>query len=249
VWAGEVGQGADPRSMRLKELVGELQQVRTWPKPKSELEQYPTPPDIAAHMLFAVEDRDGLEGVLVADLGCGGGILGIGAAMMGAAHVLAVDIDEQVLAVAAQNVAEFDVPVDVLGCDVLQLSIHAPAPGTDRATTGSTASGRSVGGAFDVVLMNPPFGTRPENNGLDVAFLRAGYALCRSGGSLYTLHKTSTRAFIGKTAAELGAEGEVIAELKFEIPRMYKHHRKASADVDVDFWRIHKPGGYEQDET
>ena len=52
------------------------------------------------------------------------------------------------------------------------------------------------------------------------------------------MHKTSTRAFIKKRCAEWGCEASVVAELKFEIPKMYKHHRKASLDVDVDFWRV-----------
>jgi len=248
-------------NMKLKQLIAELQGVQTWRQPKSDLEQYPTPPDIAAHMLFAADAEDGLDGALVADLGCGGGVLGIGAAMMGAAHVIAVDIDPQALEVAAENVAELEVPVDVIACDVLQLTFRKPAgsrggggaAACGGAVDGSPSAAEETGdggcspfsagrrwmGAFDIILMNPPFGTRPESNGLDVAFLRAGLALCRPGGSVYTLHKTSTRAFIGKTAAELGAIGTVVAELKFEIPKMYKHHRKASVDVEVDFWRIH----------
>ena len=30
----------------------------------------------------------------------------------------------------------------------------------------------------------------------------------------------------------------VVAELKFALPKMYKHHKKASLDVAVDFWRL-----------
>ena len=100
--------------MKIKELVGELQAVRTWEQPKVELEQYPTPPDIAAHMLFAADAEGDVEDALVADLGCGGGILGIAAAMMGAAHVVGVDIDPAALDVAAENVADAEVSVDPL---------------------------------------------------------------------------------------------------------------------------------------
>ena len=66
-------------SMKLKGLIAELQGVQTWRKPKVELEQYPTPPDVAAHMLFAADAQGDLQDALVADLGCGGAILGIGA--------------------------------------------------------------------------------------------------------------------------------------------------------------------------
>ena len=61
---------------------------------------------------------------------------------------------------------------------------------------------------------------------------------CAAEGAVYSLHKTSTRAFIKKKCTEWGCEATVVAELKFEIPKMYKHHRKASVDVNVDFWRV-----------
>ena len=33
-------------------------------------------------------------------------------------------------------------------------------------------------GPYDLVLMNPPFGTQRESGGVDMAFLRAGLMLC-----------------------------------------------------------------------
>ena len=93
-------------------------------------------------------------------------------------------------------------------------------------------------GAYDLVLMNPPFGTQQASNGIDMRFLRAGLALCAPDGAVYSLNKTSTRRFIAKTAASWGASARVVAELQFEIPRMYKHHKHASLDVEVDFWRF-----------
>ena len=318
--------------MRLKQLVGELQRCETWAKPKVELEQYPTPPEIAAHMLLAAHAEGDLEGRLVADLGCGGAVLGIGAALLGAEHVLAVDVDEAALEVAAQNIEDAEVPVDLLHCDVLQLAARthtdatsaapsnpaasaAPASPTARAADmavvsppraawaelprsfiesalpsnaeftaslslndvdraaleleaeqrheaerreprGEPTPVHGVGaradalpaapdangagsGSFDCVLMNPPFGTQKHSNGADVAFLRAGLQLCCRGGAVYSLHKTSTRAFVGKHALEWGAtDARVVAELQFSIPKMYRHHKKASLDVAVDFWRM-----------
>ena len=46
----------------------------------------------------------------------------------------------------------------------------------------------------DVVVMNPPFGTRRK--GADLAFLRAAFRLAT--GSVYSLHKSSTRAYLQK---------------------------------------------------
>lgn len=59
---------------------------------------------------------------------------------------------------------------------------------------------------------------------------------------VYSLHKTSTRAYIARTAAAWGVGCRVVAELQFEIPKMYKHHRHASLDVAVDFWRFAPQG-------
>ncbi len=42
--------------------------------------------------------------------------------------------------------------------------------------------------------MNPPFGTRRK--GADAAFLRAAFRLAT--GSVYSLHKSSTRAYLQK---------------------------------------------------
>ena len=52
------------------------------------------------------------EGKRVIDLGAGTGMLSIGAALLGASHVLALDIDPEALEVAQQNVDEYeDLPV------------------------------------------------------------------------------------------------------------------------------------------
>ena len=101
---------------------------------------------------------------------------------------------------------------------------------------------------FPCVPDRPYKRTRSESHGADVAFLQAGLRLCRPGGAVYSLHKTSTRPFIAKKAAEAGGEASVVAELRFEIPRMYKHHRQPSKDVAVDFWRVQRGGGGEEEE-
>ena len=52
--------------------------------------------------LEALEDIS-LEGVSVLDMGCGNGILGIGALLLGAKDVLAVDIDKNAVDIAVKN--------------------------------------------------------------------------------------------------------------------------------------------------
>eukprot|EP00002_Diphylleia_rotans_P035114 TRINITY_DN7627_c0_g1_i1.p1 TRINITY_DN7627_c0_g1~~TRINITY_DN7627_c0_g1_i1.p1 ORF type:complete len:207 (-),score=58.25 TRINITY_DN7627_c0_g1_i1:30-650(-) len=203
--------------MKLKELQGALQLCRYFEKPKLELEQYPTPPEIAARMLYAIETSyEDIEGKSVLDLGCGGAILACGSAILGAEYVLGIDIDPDALELAKSNIEELEVDVDLLQANVIttDLSMHAKM--------------------FDTVIMNPPFGTRAK--GADMAFLKRGVDV--ASGAVYSLHKSSTREHIMKKAAEWNTKGEVVAELRFNIPALYKFHQKKSVDVEVDLIKL-----------
>lgn len=71
--------------MKLKELETWLQEVSGFESPKLKLEQYETPAHIAARMVHTMESSFGdLDGKIVADLGCGCGMLMIGTVLMGA---------------------------------------------------------------------------------------------------------------------------------------------------------------------
>ena len=74
--------------MKLKQLETLLTSVDGFTSPKVLLEQYETPCHIASHMLFQAQAEYGdLAGKTVADLGCGCGMLSVGAAVMGASTV------------------------------------------------------------------------------------------------------------------------------------------------------------------
>lgn len=207
--------------MKLKELESHLQQVEEFEDPKILLEQYPTRPHIAACMLHTMAASFGdLEGRTVADLGCGCGVLSLGAVMLGADFVTGFDVDPDALATFQQNLEEFEMEqVDLVMCDVARL-------------------GGEWRGKVDTVVMNPPFGTK-HNKGLDMKFLQAGLSLATT--AVYSLHKTATRAHVVSQAAALGAEAQVLAELRYDLPNTYKHHKKSSVDIQVDFIRFSWP--------
>lgn len=209
--------------MKLKELESLMQDIAPFENPKIDLEQYPTGPHLASRLLFAVANSyDEFDGQTVIDLGCGTAMLSIGAAMLGAQHVVGVDVDDNALQVAQQNVDEYDdpLPIDFIRCDVRQVAAQARL----RA---------------DTVLMNPPFGTRRK--GADMEFLRAAFALSRN--SVYSLHKSSTRDYIQRFAErELRASSaEVLAQLRYDLPASYKFHKEKSRDIEVDLWRFEVP--------
>lgn len=203
--------------MKLWQLESLLQELDGFERPKLALEQYVTPPHIAARLLFAAETSHGdLSGRSVADLGCGPGVLAAGAAALGAGSVLGVDIDADALETARSNLEEAGVTgVDLLHADVTRLNqLHR--------------------GSVDTVLTNPPFGTK-RNAGADMAFLLAGLRLATT--AVYSLHKRSTRKHVRKQAEEWGARADVVAELRYDLPSTYRFHKKSSVDIEVDLWR------------
>lgn len=153
------------------------------------------------------------------DLGCGTGMLSIGAAMLGATCVIGVDVDQDALEIAQRNVSDFDppLPIEFINCDVASLSLQPQLQA-------------------DTVIMNPPFGTRKK--GIDIDFLRAAFKISKS--SVYSLHKSSTRPYIMRVAQhELGAtSAQVLAQLRYDLPSSYVFHKQKTKDIEVDLWRF-----------
>lgn len=75
-------------------------------------------------------------------------------------------------------------------------------------------------------------------------FLKMGLELADT--AVYSLHKTATREHILKVSADLGVKAQVVAELRYDIPATYKHHKKKSVDIEVDFIRFQpKPASWQ----
>jgi len=74
--------------MKLRQLESLLGSVDAFEKPKFALEQYPTSAHLAACIVHTAAGFGDVEDRVVVDLGCGGGVLALGAALCGAAHVV-----------------------------------------------------------------------------------------------------------------------------------------------------------------
>ncbi|XP_077813295.1 rRNA N(6)-adenosine-methyltransferase METTL5 isoform X1 [Macaca mulatta] len=171
-----------------------------------------------ACMLYTIHNTyDDIENKVVADLGCGCGVLSIGTAMLGAGLCVGFDIDEDALEIFNRNVEEFELTnIDMVQCDVCLLS-------------------NRMSKSFDTVIMNPPFGTK-NNKGTDMAFLKTALEMART--AVYSLHKSSTREHVQKKAAEWKIKIDIIAELRYDLPASYKFHKKKSVDIEVDLIRF-----------
>ncbi|KAK7586242.1 hypothetical protein V9T40_004118 [Parthenolecanium corni] len=203
--------------MKLNKLEQYLQDIETFDCPKIKLEQYMTPPHIAACMLHTIQSSfEDIEDKMVADLGCGSGMLLTGSLLMDAAFCSGFDIDPGALRICAKNVSEFEfTSYDLLACDITMLD-------------------EKFYNLYDTVVMNPPFGT--SSKGMDVEFLKS--AMNISSGSVYSLHKSSTRDYITSKARQWHVKNQVIAELRFNLPHSYSFHKKKTVDIAVDLHRF-----------
>ena len=201
--------------MKLKHLENNLQDFKVFSNPKIQLEQYPTTPHLAACLIFTAHNTfDDIQDKTIVDLGVGCGILTGATCMMGSGFNICVDIDEDALNVCRTNFNDFEIGADLIHSNVKDIkNLKA-----------------------DTVIMNPPFGTK--NPGIDYLFLKKAAEI--SNHAIYSMHKSSTRTFIEKKSKELNLESQVLAQLQFDIPAMYKCHKKDNVVVQVDLWRFNK---------
>eukprot|EP00246_Nothoceros_aenigmaticus_P005418 TRINITY_DN1746_c0_g1_i5.p1 TRINITY_DN1746_c0_g1~~TRINITY_DN1746_c0_g1_i5.p1 ORF type:complete len:207 (-),score=29.13 TRINITY_DN1746_c0_g1_i5:270-890(-) len=203
--------------MKLKQLESILGQIQQFESPKIGLEQYSTGAHIASRMIYlAANTYKDIVDKVVADFGCGCGTLGIAASLLDAGYVVGIDVDSDALAVAQTNTVDFEVSMDFVQGSLGNLVWKGPA--------------------VDTVIMNPPFGTRKK--GADMEFLSA--ALKIAGQAVYSLHKSSTREHVKLAAVRTfgAASAEVLCELRYNLPTMYKFHKKQEVDIAVDLWRF-----------
>jgi len=200
--------------VKRRELEVLLSRVEGHPKPRVILEQYQTPPHLAASLLHtAAYIFHDVEGKTICDLECGTGILAIGASLLGASYVVGLDLDAEAVYVAKKNAERLGVEnVDwVVG--VLE----------------------ALKDGFDVVVENPPFGVKKR--GADSLFLRKALTLAPV---VYSVHKTGNRKYLESLVRRLG--GRITAAFKSEIaiPHMFPFHRKPKRRVEVEVYRVER---------
>lgn len=202
--------------MKLWELESVLQTLDLFESPKVILEQYPTPPEVASRILHILSEA--IAEKTVVDLGCGTGMLSIGASLVGADRVIGFDIDSEALSIANENLRKLDLEDDNISF------IHGDVSDIDFIR--STLS--EVEGDI-VVISNPPFGTRSK--GADITFLETASKI---SSVAFTMHKSSTREHILKSAKALGGSATAVYGIDFPIPAMYNFHKEKTKSIKVD---------------
>jgi putative methylase len=180
--------------------------------PNPVLEQYPTDSEVAATFLWDAYMRGHIKGKTIVDLGCGTGVLGIGCLLLGAAKVFFVDIDSDALSVAEKNLRKIE--------DQLPDSFGEVEFFNDDVSSFFTP--------VDVVVMNPPFGTKDA--GRDVQFLDKAFDLAPV---VYSMHKSVTKDYIQAYAEKKGFSVIIAQETAFMLKNTMPYHEKHIERIDV----------------
>jgi len=192
-----------------------LADVEGFRDPSAALEQYPTPADIAAHVLHLADLHGDLAGRTVADLGAGTGMLALGAATRNPERVVAVERDPAALAVAREN--ETRVDPDVAVDWVLGDATRPPLA------------------AVDTLVMNPPFGAQRGQRHADRAFLDAAADVAAVS---YSIHNAGSKEFVESFAADRGAELTHAFAADFDVDRQFEFHTSETETLDVEAFRV-----------
>lgn len=208
--------------LKRSELTRRLAQMEGFPRPEARLEQVPTPPEEASALLWEALSRGDLQGRRVADLGAGTGTLAIGAALLGAADVVAVEMDPSALEVGRRN------------------SLRAGARVEWRQQELMEAGSGSLGLEAETVVMNPPFGAQRKH--ADRPFLEAAVAAlpASGGGAIYLLANAASQAFIERWSIARHLTIEEHRRSRWLLPPTFSHHREARGRVDVDRWILRR---------
>ena len=210
-----MGRPAQKRLVRKRFLERELSKIETLPIPKTNLEQYTTPSRVAAGALYlAAYVYDDIINKTILDLGCGTGMLSIGAALLCAKEVFGVDIDRASISLAQKNAKKL---------------------GVEEQTNWIVADIDVIKGDFETIIQNPPFGV--QKRGADRVFITKSLEL---GKIIYSFHKSgsSNRKFIKRFIEEHGGKITTIFPMKMDIPRIFKFHTKTKRIVQVDLYRM-----------
>jgi len=193
--------------MKKKQLEIALERLEGFSKPSFQREQYATPASVAAEMLYLA----GLRGDLgtVCDLGCGTGVLAVGAALLGAKSI-GVEIDAGALAAARRNAEKLGLDVDFIRADVNSVSLKG----------------------IDTVIMNPPFGAQKASSG-DRAFLSKAQKIART---IYSLHNLGSMGFVSSFVKPCVVQE--VYRIPFPMKRCFEFHSQDLKIIEVELYRI-----------
>jgi putative methylase len=192
--------------------------------PILELEQYSTQGNLAARWIRLAKDMgDITTGCTVADIGCGTGVLGLGALFCGASKAIMIDIDQSALDIVYDNAGSAGLTenVEIICSDVAAVTLEHT----------------------DLILCNPPWGT--QKMGADAPFLEV---IRNTGVPSYLLHSSGAK----HVAARFHSWGWDVHEMfseHFDLGSAHTHHTRRRVTTQASLWRLLPPDATSPDRS
>ena len=199
--------------MNKKQLAVILSKLDSIKNPKVSLEQYNTDSEIASQILWTAFLNNDVKNKVIADLGCGNGILGIGALIFGAKKVYFIDTDEESISICKSNIKNLDLEnFIIVKEDIKEFNKEG-----------------------DVVIQNPPFGVKKEH--ADKRFIEKAFKVAKK---IYSIHKIESLNFIKSISKDYGFK--LVSILKFTLPikKTYSFHKKKIYELPVGCFILYK---------
>ena len=202
------------RIIRTKHLAMRLSQLVELDEFSPILEQYQTEGQLAARWLSTINSESPLDGMKVVDIGAGNGILGLGAALLGASKVTLIEVDKQAVEIAKEN---SDAIAIETGCkiEVVEQKVVRWPDNLDA----------------DIIIMNPPWGF--QSKGSDRILIEA--ALKSPAKIIHILHSADVK-HPQAMAEELGWDVELKFVADFRLPMNMSHHTRNNHVTSAGFW-------------
>ncbi len=196
-----------------------LSRLKGFEKPKVRKEQYMTDSEVAADILWNAFMDGYIDGKTIADLGSGTGILGLGALLLGAKKVFFVENDPEVMAISKENYQSI---VDKIG-EIGGKAVFVLSDVKEFDTK------------VDVVIENPPFGTKGKHADRD--FLVEAMKIAPI---IYSIHKKTSKMFIEALSADEGFYVSKYRDYELPLKATMAFHKKRIQRIKVGMWKLKK---------
>jgi len=200
---------------RLGILLSKLDQFKSL---KVRLEQYTTDPEIAADILWKALYLGDIKGKVIGDMGCGVGILGLGALILGAQKVILIDIDDEAISIAKSNYHIVKSETSIAGKAAFK-----------------TMDIKDFKDKLDCVIENPPFGIK--NVHADRAFLLKAIKIAPV---IYSFHKSESLSFLKSFCKDNNMQITHVWNFNFPLKATYTFHQKRIQRIKVSCYRLER---------
>lgn len=195
-----------------------LSRLKGFDSPKVQQEQYIMDSEIGASILWSVYLLGDIKNKIIVDLGCGTGVLGIGALLLGAKKIFFIDNDAKALEIALNNILKVKSEgysvgeIEFIEKEIVYVELEA-----------------------DIVIQNPPFGTKIRHN--DMVFLKKAIKIAPI---VYSFHKSESRTFFERFSAKNNAKITHIWDFRFPLKATLSFHRRQIHRIGVSCFRFEK---------